>query len=121
MGLSLPRVLLADVVISEIMFDPQGVDKDLESTAPYDREWVEIFNAGSAAVDLSGWQFGQTESNLWSSSLPSATVLAPQQALVITGDATTFDAQWGIGVNRIEVNAFPDLALAPAGASSTFA
>ena len=40
----------ADVVISEIMYDPtQGSDTDLE--------WIEIHNNGSTAVDVSSWTF----------------------------------------------------------------
>ena len=38
----------ANVVISEIMYDPnQGSDTDLE--------WIEIYNDGSVSVDLSSW------------------------------------------------------------------
>ncbi|MBS3095188.1 lamin tail domain-containing protein [Candidatus Woesearchaeota archaeon] len=39
----------ANVVISEIMYNPnQGSDTDIE--------WVEIYNTGASAVDLSGWK-----------------------------------------------------------------
>lgn len=36
-----------DVVISEIMYDPSGTEPDTE--------WVELYNPGSVAVDISGW------------------------------------------------------------------
>ncbi len=37
-----------DVVISEIMYDPIGAE-------PENTEWVELYNPGSVAVDISGW------------------------------------------------------------------
>lgn len=100
----------AEIIISEIMFNPQGTDKDLAATTPYDREWVEIFNTGTMAVDVGGWQFGDSQDGDWATPFPANTFLNPQQALVITGDAVTFDDNWGPGVNRIQVGAFPNLA-----------
>lgn len=44
----LPLTGSAGVIISEIMFDPEGSDTSLE--------WVEIYNDGSDSVNLSGWQ-----------------------------------------------------------------
>jgi hypothetical protein len=38
------------VVISEVLYDPAGDDPG--------REWVEIYNPTSEAVDLSGWRLG---------------------------------------------------------------
>lgn len=99
-----------EIIISEIMFNPQNTDKDLAATTPYDREWVEIFNTGTMAVDIGGWQFGDSLDGDWATPFPSNTFLNPQQALVITGDAATFDDNWGPGVNRIQVGAFPNLA-----------
>ncbi len=44
----------ADVIISEVMYDPtQGSDTDLE--------WVEIYNNGSSAVDLTTWKFDSSD------------------------------------------------------------
>ena len=36
----------AEVILSEIMYDPQNTDTN--------REWIELFNNGSSAVSLSG-------------------------------------------------------------------
>jgi hypothetical protein len=44
-----PLVMTASVRISEIMYDLPGADAG--------REWVEIHNSGSTAVDLAGWKF----------------------------------------------------------------
>ena len=40
----------AEVILSEIMYDPQNSDTN--------REWVELFNTGTSAVNIGGWQFG---------------------------------------------------------------
>jgi Lamin Tail Domain len=40
----------AQVVINEIMYSPPGLDSLLE--------FIELHNAGTAAVDISGWSFG---------------------------------------------------------------
>lgn len=40
---------LAEVSITEIMYDHSGADTDLE--------WVEFYNSGSDSVNLSGWKF----------------------------------------------------------------
>jgi hypothetical protein len=40
---------------------------------------------------------------------------------VVTGDATAFDAQWGAGINRIQVNSFPSLANDPSPTNETAA
>lgn len=100
----------AEVIISEIMFNPQGTDKDLVAATPYDREWVEIYNSGASAIDISGWQFGDSQDNDWATPFPLGTTLGAGKALVVTGDAAGFDAHWGSGINRIQVGSFPNLA-----------
>ncbi|HEX6962680.1 MAG TPA: lamin tail domain-containing protein, partial [Lacipirellula sp.] len=101
----------ASVVISEIMFNPQGSDRDsIGSSYTYNREWVELYNAGTTTQNLSGWQFGDAHDNNWASEFPAGTTLGPGQSLVVTGDLDSFDANWGSGINRIQVNAFPNLA-----------
>ncbi len=46
--ISLPNTALAQVVVSEFMYDYPGSDTG--------QEWVELFNAGSSAVDLTKWK-----------------------------------------------------------------
>jgi hypothetical protein len=99
----------AEIVISEILYDAQGVDHDDAAKHPYNREWVELFNSGDQAVELSGWQVGNVRADAWTAPLPDGTQLQPQQALVVTGDAATFDAEWGKKIHRVEVKSFPDL------------
>lgn len=101
------------VIISEIMYNPQGTDSDAAAVPPYNREWIEIYNTGDASVDLSGWQLGDAQDNDWASAFPLGTTLGAGQALVVTGDTTSFDANWGAGINRIQVSAFPNFANTP--------
>ncbi|MFA6094589.1 MAG: lamin tail domain-containing protein [Candidatus Paceibacterota bacterium] len=46
----LPRHTQAGVIVSEVMYDPQGIDAD--------HEWVEIYNSGSDTVEITkDWRF----------------------------------------------------------------
>jgi hypothetical protein len=99
----------AEIIVSELMYNPDGTDLD----PPIMREWIEIFNTGLSAVNIGGWQVGDSQDNQWASAFPTNTMLGPQQALVVTGDAATFDLQWGAGINRIQVSSFPTLANDP--------
>src|SRR3954468_16292710 len=100
-------VLRAEVIISEIMYNADGAD---QPTATTNREWAELYNTGSSAVNIGGWQFGDANDNQWASVFPAGTTIQPHQALVVTGDAATFDSQWGTGINRVQVTSFPPLA-----------
>ena len=52
---SVPFVVSADILISEIMYDLPGLDAK--------REWIEIVNTGSEGVDLTGWKFFEGGTN----------------------------------------------------------
>lgn len=95
----------AEVIITELMYNPDGSDTD--------HEWGEIFNTGSTAVNIGGWQFGDAADGQWADAFPVNTILQPQQALVVTSNAPVFDAQWGAGINRIQLANFPPLANTP--------
>ena len=97
------------IILSEVMYDAQNSDTN--------REWIEIFNNGASAVDLSGWQFGRPNANQWTSAFPLSTTLGANQAMVITPSISTFDSDWGTGKNRIQVSSFPTLLNDPASAS----
>lgn len=111
----------AAVIISEIMHNPQGTDLDTSATPDIYREWVELYNTGATSADLSGWSFGDSQDNNWASPFPAGTVLAPNQALVVTGNSAVFDANWGAGINRIHVSDFPTLANTPTPTNETAA
>jgi len=97
--------LRAQVILSEIMYDPQNGSSN--------REWVELFNTSASAVNLGGWQFGLPVNNLWTAAFPANTTLGAGEALVITPSASTLDSDWGSGINRIQVSNFPALTNSP--------
>jgi hypothetical protein len=103
----------AEVIISEIMFNPAGTDLDTSVTPNISREWTELYNTGSTAVNIGGWQFGDSADNQWASAFPAGTTIGPHEALVVTGDSTSFDLEWGTGINRIQVSSFPTQANTP--------
>jgi hypothetical protein len=109
--LTLISVLPAEaaLIISEIMYNAAGTDKDPAATPPFDREWVEIYNTSDAAIDLGGWQFGNSSAGLWTTPFPTGTTLGVGRPLVLTGNTTTFDAAWGNGLPRLQVGSFPTL------------
>src|SRR5687767_9337126 len=80
------------VVITEFMPDPAGTDAD--------REWMEIHNNGSLAVDLSNWAIGDEETRnggpgaLSSGEamfrFPAGTTIQPGQVFTIGVKSTGF-------------------------------
>jgi hypothetical protein len=109
----------ADVIISEIMYNPQGSDTELD---PYfTREYIELFNNGPTTMNLGGWQLGDAQDNTWADPFPSGTLIAPNEALVVTGDIARFDTQWGGGINRVEVGNFPTWANTPSSTNEIVA
>jgi hypothetical protein len=84
--------LRGDVVINEIQFDDSAVD---------DREFVELFNAGTTPVDIGGWVLRGNDpsgSNIVTT-IPATTTLAPA-AFYVIGNAGVPD------VNQIAAGGF---------------
>ncbi|MBN1418750.1 MAG: lamin tail domain-containing protein [Planctomycetes bacterium] len=80
------RVTLEEaIVINEIMYKAMG---DPEGACQY----VELFNRGDQAVDLSGWQFTDGISYTF----PAGTGLGPGEYLVIAADPDRIRADYGI-------------------------
>lgn len=110
-----------DVIISEIMYNPVGTDSQT-GVGGFNREWVEIYNAGVEMVDLSGWTLGDSQDNDFTSPFPNGTRLQPKGTLVITGDGSSFLAQWNMhGLYWLEVTGFPNLANSPSPTNETVA
>ncbi len=63
----------AGVVLNEVMFDPAGTDTGLE--------WVELYNAGDAPQDFSGWQLYPDGIGYFT--FPQGFMLAAKQFLVV--------------------------------------
>jgi VCBS repeat-containing protein len=75
---------LNTVVISEIMYNPPGASGVLE-------EFIEIYNFGDAAVDLSGWEFTKGVNYVF----PSGLLLAGKSFLAIPADRAVFVTKYG--------------------------
>jgi len=72
-----------ELVINEILY--RGKPNPAEST----QEWIELYNRGAVAVDLTGW----TLRDAVDFALPSGTVIAPDGYLVVAKDPLALAAQ----------------------------
>ncbi len=80
--------LLGGIVINEILADPNGVytfDTDASGIAEATDEYVELFNASTVAIDISGLEMWDAGVGNWFT-FPPGTVLEPgAHAMVMTG------------------------------------
>ncbi|MDG2124853.1 MAG: lamin tail domain-containing protein, partial [Verrucomicrobiales bacterium] len=81
---TLANITTADIRITELMYHPQHAELTAE---PVLEEFIEIYNSGATAVDLTGAQFTSGVAFTF----PSISI-APGDFLVITADPTTFAA-----------------------------
>ncbi|MDG2381439.1 MAG: lamin tail domain-containing protein [Pirellulaceae bacterium] len=79
------RLLAADIVINEIHHNPLG-NQSLS-------EFVELFNAGDEAADVSGWRFSDGVAY----EFPTGTSIEPGEYFVLAEDATAYSAEFDIG------------------------
>ena len=82
----------AAIIVNEVVYDDAGTD---------DREYVEIYNSGPNAVDISGWTVGgrdATTTNL-SAAIPAATTLAAGGYYVVGNTAVA-------NVNQVVAGSF---------------
>lgn len=80
--LSCPSVAV-DLVITEIMYNPAAVTDSME--------FIEIFNNGSSAVDLTGYNFSQGVVYTF----PSVT-LAPDSFIIVARDSVAMNGVYGV-------------------------
>ncbi|MBI2128703.1 lamin tail domain-containing protein [Candidatus Woesearchaeota archaeon] len=80
--LFLIKTIRAEIVVNEIMYDYPGSDSN--------HEWIDIYNNGSEAVNLSGWKFreGGTDHSLTLNN--GSYILNASEYAVIADDAATF-------------------------------
>ena len=74
------------IIISEVM-----ASNDSVATYPKagNTDWVEIFNSGDTAVDLSGWGVSDNPEKQWKWQFPEGTVIRPGEYKVILCDKDT--------------------------------
>lgn len=83
-----PFFVSAQVVVSEVAFDPIGSDDK--------REWIEIHNLGTSRIDLSKWSFSDGGTTRHALNLPpknggrGSVSIAPGGFLIIADDAAMF-------------------------------
>ena len=85
--------LSTDVVVNEIMFRAPPLDSSAGIPAGVrsnPEEWIEIYNKGAAAVDVSGWQLDDAISFVF----PAGTTVAAGGYLVVTKDVLAMQAKW---------------------------
>jgi hypothetical protein len=91
--LSLAPSVSAQVLLTEFMADPTGTD--------IDREWMEIFNAGTLSIDLGGYAIGDGLDPLGTGTgegmglFPAGTIIDPGEVFVIAANANGFQAFYG--------------------------
>ena len=87
--LAFASVAEATVVISEVLADPPTGDAgDANQDGQrdtYGDEFVELYNAGSASVDISGWRLGDSTSPDNFFQFPANTVIEPGSYVVLFG------------------------------------
>ena len=97
-----PPVGAADIVITEVSSDPNP-------------DWVELYNAGDAAVDISGWKV--RDSDLGMEALKPGTVVPARSYLLLTngvdfsfglGKGDQFHLYLADGVTLIDETTWPD-------------
>jgi hypothetical protein len=71
------------VWLNEVLPGPSQTDWDDSGAVDEQDEWVELYNAGTMDVDLSGWFYDDAEGDSSAYAFPSGTVLQPGQFLVL--------------------------------------
>jgi len=94
-GVAAPEVVL----LNEFLPAPRDVDWDGDGTADYNDEWIELYNPGSTAVGLGGWQLDDVaEGGSAPYTIPAGRVIQPGGFLVFfkreTGIALDNDGDW---------------------------
>ena len=80
--------LLGGIVINEILADPNGAanfDTDGNGTASSTDEFVELYNASNAAIDISGLQMWDQGKGNWFTFPPGTILEAGAHAMIIGG------------------------------------
>lgn len=77
-----PTIALAQITISEIMYDLDGTDSD--------REWIEIYNNGSGTISLSGWRLFEADVNHNLEFISGGSSLNSGEYAVIADNSSTF-------------------------------
>jgi hypothetical protein len=95
--LALTAAAPAALLVAEFVPDPSGTDVD--------REWFEIYNSGTTAIDLTGYAAGDgtnptnTASGEGMGVFPAGSSIDPGQVIVIAANALGFESLYGFAPN----------------------
>jgi hypothetical protein len=84
----IPPPVSSSVRLNEILPLPGGTDWDKDGTADELDEWIELYNAGTAPLDLSGWLLDDAEDGSAPYQIPTGTALEPGAFLVLYRQTT---------------------------------
>ncbi|MEA3452840.1 MAG: lamin tail domain-containing protein [Patescibacteria group bacterium] len=97
----LPSTASSDIVMNEFLPNPSGLIPDYgfdfgeDNSLMSQGEWVEIYNKGTANIDLAEWEIEDSTSNIipidLSHIMVASTVIAPGDYLVVYMNAETLD------------------------------
>jgi P pilus assembly chaperone PapD len=88
-----PLHVLADVRISEIMYDLEGSDSGYE--------WIEIHNTGTDTVNIESWYFRENEVN-HGLTAQGATELAAGERMLVVQNVQQFQDKYGTNLNLLK-------------------
>jgi hypothetical protein len=72
----------AEVMISEIMYNPDGSDTG--------REWIEVYNSGSSDVNIQSWKLREENSNHAIASFQGDYIIPSQGFMIIARNGNSF-------------------------------
>ncbi len=102
LGLLISATAQGAVIITEIMYNSAGSGDGATPPAPA-TEWVEIYNTGAAAVDISGWRIDDEDPTDWGT-LPAGSSIGPGEVAIIANIPTEFNGTWGAGIKVFGVS-----------------
>ncbi len=102
---------VSSLIISEIMYNPASKEDDWE--------WIEIYNAGATAVDLSGYVVDDSNSNDHDEANIATGSIGPGQTAVLFNaddvSVADFEAAWGTSLNLVSVTHWSAMGLNNSG------
>ena len=80
--------LTYSIIISEVLADPVGDANRDGQPDPYEDEFIELYNAGSVPISLTGWRLGDAGPLSEYFRFPPGAVIAPGSYVVVFGGGT---------------------------------
>ncbi|HAH50126.1 MAG TPA: hypothetical protein DCL80_02225, partial [Balneola sp.] len=75
------------ILFTEIFYDTPGTDSN--------EEWIELYNAGNATIDLGGYTITDNNGTGSSYTFPGGTTILPQSFLTVASNSAGFNAIYG--------------------------